>query len=127
MLDDREAYRDSSAEPDEHIALAVDIVSAFVSNNSVLVSELPALIASVHATLSGMANGPVSTEPDVEKPTAAQVRKSITPDGLISFIDGKPYKTLKRHLTGQGLDPHTYRERYGLPRDHPMEIGRAHV
>jgi predicted transcriptional regulator len=94
-------------------------VSAYVSNNSVSVSELPGLIASVHATLTGMANGPVSTEPEVEKPTPSQIRKSITPDALISFIDGKPYKTLKRHLTKHGLDLHSYRARYGLPADYP--------
>ena len=57
---------------------------------------------------------------EVEKPTAAEIRKSITPDALISFIDGKPYKTLKRHLTGHGLDPQSYRLRYSLPADYPM-------
>ncbi len=44
----------------------------------------------------------------------AQIRKSITPDALISFIDGKPYKTLKRHLTGNGLTMEEYRQRFGL-------------
>ncbi|WP_336488137.1 MucR family transcriptional regulator [Methylobacterium nigriterrae] len=103
-----------------HIELAVGVVSAYVSNNSIPVSDLPWLIASVHATLNGMANGPVSTEPDVEKPTAAQIRKSVTPDALISFVDSKPYKMLKRHLKKHGLDADSYRERYGLPRDYPM-------
>ena len=119
MLDDTEPHQDSSVEQDKHIALAADVVSAYVSNNSVSVSELPGLIASVHATLTGMSNGPVSTEPEVEKPTPSQIRKSITPDALISFIDGKPYKTLKRHLTKHGLDLHSYRARYGLPADYP--------
>ncbi len=45
---------------------------------------------------------------------------SITPDAIISLIDGKPYKSLKRRLTKQGLSPAEYRERYGLPRDYPM-------
>ncbi len=48
------------------------------------------------------------------------VKRSITPDAIISLIDGKPYKSLKRHLTKQGLSPAEYRERYGLPRDYPM-------
>ena len=52
-------------------------------------------------------------------PRPAQIRKSITPDALISFIDGKPYKTLKRHLTGNGMTIEQYRERFGLPRDYP--------
>lgn len=105
------------------IELAGDIVSAYVSNNSVPSADLPALIGSVHNALLGL-GGSVETAvaaPEVvEKPTPAQVRKSITPDAVISFIDGKPYKTLKRHLGTHGLDPHSYRQRYGLPNDYPM-------
>jgi predicted transcriptional regulator len=57
---------------------------------------------------------------EVEKPTPAQIRKSVRHDGIVSFIDGKTYKTLKRHLSANGLDPYSYRERYGLPADYPM-------
>ena len=57
--------------------------------------------------------------PDDEAPPAPQVRKSITPDALISFVDNKPYKTLKRHLTRHGLTMDDYRARYGLPSDYP--------
>lgn len=104
--------------------LAGEIVSAYVSNNSVPASELPKLIHSVHSAIAGLAAGEVpssaaSTEP-TEKPTPAEIRKSIRNDGLVSFIDGKTYKTLKRHLTAQGLNPRTYRERFGLPTDYPM-------
>ena len=53
------------------------------------------------------------------KPTPSQIRKSVTPDALISFVDGKPYKTLKRHLNGVGMTIEQYRERYSLPRDYP--------
>ncbi|GJE31167.1 hypothetical protein LDDCCGHA_1343 [Methylobacterium oxalidis] len=106
----------------DFVELAADIVSAYVTNNSLPVAELPALIASVHAALNGLATGaPQATAEEVaEKATPSQIRKSITPDALVSFIDGKPYKTLKRHLAGHGLDPHTYRQRYGLPSDYPM-------
>ena len=106
----------------DFIELAAEIVSAYVANNPVPVAELPALIGNVHTALNGLATGSasVSAAAEVEKVTPAQIRKSITSDALISFIDGKPYKTLKRHLTGHGLDPHSYRERYGLPRDYPM-------
>ncbi|AWN43194.1 MucR family transcriptional regulator [Methylobacterium durans] len=105
----------------DFVQLAADIVSAYVSNNSLPVAELPTLLASVHVALNGLASGaPQAAEEVVEKATPSQIRKSITPDALISFIDGKPYKTLKRHLTTQGLDPHTYRQRYGLPNDYPM-------
>jgi predicted transcriptional regulator len=103
------------------LELAGEIVSAYVSNNSLPVAELPALIASVHGALNGLADGTSQARAEeVEKATPAQIRRSITPDALISFIDGKPYKTLKRHLTGHGLDPYGYRERYGLPKDYPM-------
>ncbi len=106
----------------DFIELAGDIVSAYVSNNSVPSADLPALISSVHAALSGLGGvTEVSAAPEaVEKPSPAQVRKSITPDAIISFIDGKAYKTLKRHLGTHGLDPHSYRQRYGLPNDYPM-------
>ncbi|GJD56511.1 MucR family transcriptional regulator [Methylobacterium dankookense] len=105
------------------IAYAGDIVAAYVSNNPVPAAELPALIAKVHAALAGLAGaGSVAAEPEieVERPTPAQIRKSITDEGIVSFIDGKPYKTLKRHLTKHGLTPQAYRQRYGLPADYPM-------
>ncbi|AWN39722.1 MucR family transcriptional regulator [Methylobacterium durans] len=103
------------------VELAADIVSAYVSNNSLPIAELPALLAGVHTALNGLTSGASQVaEEVVEKATPAQVRKSITPDLLISFIDGKPYKTLKRHLSTHGLDPHTYRQRYGLPSDYPI-------
>ncbi len=102
-----------------YIELAADIVSAFVSNNSVPAADLPSLIGSVHSALQNVAS-PMQTKA-AEKPTpAVPVKKSITPDAIISLIDGKPYKSLKRHLTGQGLTPAQYREQYGLPRDYPM-------
>ncbi len=102
-----------------YIELAADIVSAFVSNNSVPASELPVLIANVHGALQNVAN-PAQAKAE-EKPTpAVPVKKSVTADAIISLIDGKPYKSLKRHLTKQGLSPAEYRERYGLPRDYPM-------
>ena len=99
--------------------LSAEIVSAYVSNNSVPVGDLAALISGVHAALQGLTQPPEAQQTGPEKPTSAQVRKSITPDALISFIDGKPYKTLKRHLTKHGLDMVGYRERYGLPHDYP--------
>ena len=102
-----------------HINLAAEIVSAFVSNNAVPSAELPSLIASVHSALAKVANG------QTEKPTEAPVppvsiKKSITPDFLISLEDGRRYKSLKRHLKGRGLTPEQYREKWGLPRDYPM-------
>ena len=104
--------------------LAGEIVAAYVSNNPVPVAELPKLIHTVHSAISGLAlggaNDAAASAAEVEKPTAAQIRKSVRDDGIVSFIDGKAYKTLKRHLTGHGFDPKSYRDRYGLPSDYPM-------
>jgi predicted transcriptional regulator len=104
----------------DYTELTTSLVSAFVSNNPVPVSDLPALIASTHAALTGLAQGGATKAPPAQKLTPAQIRKSITPDALISFEDGKPYKTLRRHLTIRGLTPEAYREKWGLPRDYPM-------
>lgn len=51
---------------------------------------------------------------------AVSVEESITPDHIVSMIDGRRYKSLKRHLTGHGLTPETYREKFGLPSNYPM-------
>ncbi|MDP4022311.1 MucR family transcriptional regulator [Methylobacterium sp. NEAU 140] len=107
----------------DYIELAGDIVAAYVSNNPVPASELPALIASVHAAIRGLGAGATAAAPaeaEIEKPTPAQIRKSIQQDGIVSFLDGRAYKTLKRHLTSHGLTPDGYRARYGLPADYPM-------
>ena len=108
------------------IELVAEIVAAYVSNNPVPASELPPLIARVHGAIAGLVSGTPTAESgpaaqsDVEKPSPAQIRKSVRHDGIVSFIDGKTYKTLKRHLTSHGLDPRSYREHYGLPADYPM-------
>ena len=102
-----------------HINLAADIVSAFVSNNAVPSAELPELIASIHSALAKVANG--QTEKPAEAPVPpVSIKKSITPDFLISMEDGRRYKSMKRHLKGRGLTPEQYREKWGLPRDYPM-------
>ncbi|MGH1587332.1 MucR family transcriptional regulator [Methylobacterium phyllosphaerae] len=104
--------------------LAGALVAAYVSHNPVPAAELPTLINIVHGAISGPAAGgnpdATASAAEVEKPSAAQIRKSVRQDGIVSFIDGKPYKTLKRHLTSHGLDPRSYRDRYGLPADYPM-------
>ncbi|POR40579.1 MucR family transcriptional regulator [Methylobacterium sp. V23] len=106
----------------DFVDLAADIVAAYVSNNPVRTADLPDLIRNVHAALNGLVAGTAQVAEEVapEKPSPAQIRKSVMPDGIVSFLDGKSYKTLKRHLSSHGLDPHSYRLRYGLPADYPM-------
>jgi predicted transcriptional regulator len=108
-----------SADTPNYIGLAAEIVSAFVSNNSVPVAELPGLIGSVHAALRNV--GSPAPKQEGAKPTPpVPIRRSVTPDYLISLEDGKQYRSLKRHLAGRGLTPEQYREKWGLPRDYPM-------
>ena len=103
------------------IELAAEMVAAFVSNNSVPTSELPALIHAVHSAVERLIKGPESAPPQVEaKAPAVPIRKSITPDFLICLDDGKRFKSLRRHLAGLGLTPEQYREKWNLPSDYPM-------
>jgi predicted transcriptional regulator len=102
------------------IDLVADIVAAYISNNPVQVRDLPDLISSVHGSLRSITSG-ISAEPEPVAPVpAVPVRKSITPDYLISLEDGRKYKTLKRHLSGLGLTPDEYRAKWGLKPDYPM-------
>ncbi|PBB51974.1 MULTISPECIES: MucR family transcriptional regulator [Mesorhizobium] len=106
---------------DNLIQLTTDVVSAYVSNNPVPVGDLSALIGQVHEALKGTAAGRVSAqEPTVLTP-AVPIRKSVTPDYIVSLEDGKKFKSLKRHLsTHYGLSPNEYRAKWGLPADYPM-------
>ncbi|TPL36004.1 MucR family transcriptional regulator [Mesorhizobium sp. B2-4-6] len=104
---------------DTLIELTADVVSAYVSNNPVPVGDLPVLIAQVHAALKGT-GGMIEEKAEVQKP-AVPIKKSVTPDYIISLEDGKKFKSLKRHLaTHYGLSPEDYRAKWGLPADYPM-------
>jgi len=103
--------------------IAADLVSAYVSNNTVPIAEFTTLLKSTLAILNGTA--PTEAEPPVtapaEKPLAkVSVKKSITPDYLICLDDGKRFKSLKRHLSQLGRTPDEYRAKWSLPPDYPM-------
>ena len=103
------------------LTLTAEIVASYLGANAhVKADEIPAIIRSIRAALSESdAPTPTATDKSFPKADKRAINKSITPDGLISFIDNKPYKTLKRHVGGHGLDMKGYRERYGLPSDYP--------
>ena len=102
----------------DFIDLAAAIVGAYVTRNNVPASELPGLIAATHAALAKLTAPPA---PEVEKPTPpVPIRRTVTPDHIISLEDGKPYKSLKRHLSTRGLTPDQYRQKWSLPHDYPM-------
>jgi predicted transcriptional regulator len=111
------------------VELATDLTVAWLSNpnNRAAADEVPAFLEKMHATLARL-SGPVPAEqPAGEQPQesdftpAVTVRKSLaSPEHIISLIDGKPYRALKRHLSRHGLTPEQYRERYNLKPDYPM-------
>ena len=99
--------------------LTATIVASYVERNKVAPAEIEPLIRSVFGALATLGQEPARPDP-VERPTLAQIKRSIRQDALISFIDGRPYKLLKRHLNAHGLTPEEYRARFGLPNDYPM-------
>ena len=106
--------------------LVAEVAAAYFSNAHVNPSDIPQVIGQIAESLKGVGAAPAQSETAAEaaaeapKLTRAQINKSITPAALISFEDGKPYKTLKRHLSVKGLSPAEYRDKWGLPKDYPM-------
>lgn len=98
-------------------AHTAEIAAAFVANNPTAISDVARLITSIHQALTGVGQ-PTAATPEFVP--AIDPKKSIKPDHLISLIDGRPYKMLRRHLAIHGLTPEQYIERYGLRHDYPM-------
>jgi predicted transcriptional regulator len=102
------------------VQLTADIVSAYVTNNTIESAQLAKLIEEVHLAL---VRAPQAAAEPEQKPLvpAVPIKKSITPDYIVSLEDGRKFKSLKRHLAGTyGLTPDEYRAKWGLPRDYPM-------
>ena len=95
------------------------IVGAYVENNTLSAGQLPDLVQEVFGALSRLDQPVPEPEPETPSLTPAQVRKSITREALISFEDGRPYKTLKRHLSSRGMTIAEYKAKWGLPADYP--------
>ena len=103
-----------------YIELAAEIVSAYVSNNSVPASDLPGLLGDIHSALVRVSSGAAVAPPEIAKP-AVPPKKSITNDYLVCLEDGLKFKSLKRHLRTQyNMSPEQYREKWSLPPDYPM-------
>lgn len=112
---------DTNAEGDRLIVLVADIVSAYVSNNHIQGSDLPKLLGDVYEAMLSISSGAEKTAGGASQAVSTQdIKRSISHEYLISFEDGKPYKTLRRHLTLRGLSPEQYRAKWGLPLDYPM-------
>ncbi len=108
------------------VELATELTIAWLANPNTRAQaeDIPAFLRSMHDAIVSLGEAPVE-QPEAElgpkHEPAVTVRKSLSsPDHIISLIDGKPYKTLRRHLSGHGMTPEQYRERYGLKADYPM-------
>lgn len=108
-------------EKPELMELTAKIVAAFVSNNTIVASDVPQLIHETFSALS-RATGDGTTVPVREElRPKVPVKRSIMPDYIICLEDGKKFKSLKRHLrTHYNLSPEEYREKWDLPHDYPM-------
>jgi predicted transcriptional regulator len=110
------------------VELATEITVAWLNNpnNRTAAEDVPAFLRAMHATVAELAVGVTAPSPEAtpaaeEFVPAVSVRRSLaSKDHILSLIDGKPYKTLTRHLTGHGLTPAEYRRRYNLRSDYPM-------
>lgn len=105
---------------DDILKLATEIVAAYVSNNPIPVSEVPAMIKSVHSTLGGLGGG-LTGEIQLSQKPAIPVKRSVNPDFIVCLEDGKKLKMLKRYLrSNYGMTPEEYRSKWSLPADYPM-------
>jgi len=107
------------------VTLATELTIAWLGNSNTRVNadDVPAFLKSMFDTVSALGGSTAASEPegDPEYTPAVTARKSLgSPDHIISLIDGKPYKTLRRHLSTHGLTPEQYRTRYNLKPDYPM-------
>lgn len=108
------------------VELATELTIAWLGNPNTRSSadDVPAFLGKMHETVSkllGAAEEQPAAAPQAEYTAAVSARKSLaSKDHIISMIDGKPYKTLRRHLATNGMTPAEYRERYGLKADYPM-------
>jgi len=105
---------------ENYIQLTANIVSAYVSNNTVPSAEIPSLINQIYSALIRVSSGQVATPAEPLKP-AIPVKRSVTAEYIVCLEDGKKFKSLKRHLRTQyDMTPEQYREKWGLPADYPM-------
>ena len=111
---------DAVVEKDELVELTAEIVSAYVTNNTVVATDLPALISNVFDALKKAASSGAQPAKEELRP-AIPIKKSVTSEYIICLEDGKKFKSLKRHLrTHYDLSPEEYREKWGLAHDYPM-------
>jgi predicted transcriptional regulator len=98
-----------------YIQLTANIVSAYVSNNTVASADIPSLIGQVYAALLRVSSGQAAASAEPLKP-AVPIKRSITADYIVCLEDGKKFKLRSQY----NITPERYREKWGLPTDYPM-------
>ena len=105
---------------DDILRMAVDVVSAYVSKNTLPAGQISEVIHIVYNSLSQLDNQAPEVKTEAPRP-AVPVKKPVTPDYIVCLEDGKKLKMLKRHLrTTYNMTPDEYRAKWGLPPDYPM-------
>ena len=111
---------DQTVASNDLLRMSVEIVSAYVSNNSISATQVPDVISTVYGALTSINGQSVAESGEAQKP-AVSVRRSVNPDHIVCLEDGKKLKMLKRHLrAAYGMSPDEYRAKWGLPSDYPM-------
>jgi len=106
---------------DQLLKITADIVAEYAATNRLSGAELPQLIRSTYKALSslgGLLETPEATAAD--RPVVSARKSLADPEFIISMIDGKPYRMLRKHLANNGYTPEEYRQRFGLKPDYPM-------
>lgn len=112
---------EQSKTDDAELEMAVGIVAAYVSHNSLRATDLPELISTVHASIRQLAQGQAPAPAAPQDVPAVPIKKSVTKDYIVCLEDGKKFKSLRRHLSSfHNLTPEQYRAKWGLPSDFPM-------
>ena len=105
---------------DQLLRMAAEIVTAYVGGNNLPSGQIPDVIRTVHAALSGLTSD--SSKPaQTQQKSAVPVKRSVTPEYIICLEDGKKLKMLKRYLRSHyNMTPEEYRAKWNLPADYPM-------
>jgi len=100
--------------------IAAQVLCAYLSRNTVSADDLPGLSARTYAALEAVFADAGSPARAPEPPTPDQIAASVTPDAIVSFENGRRYRSLRRHLNQLGLTEDQYRAKWGLPADYPL-------
>jgi len=99
--------------------MAAQVLCAYLAHNTVSPDDLPGLTARTYAALEAVFAGPPET-PRASAPTPEEIAASVTHDAIVSFENGRRYRSLRRHLNQLGLTDDQYRAKWGLPGDYPL-------